>query len=189
MRIFPEVKNIRYDPTLVVLDSIVRIARRDASIVEDPLVRQTISAKLLSKMRKWIRDRPDNPVLSQIPDLKDTAAVKNLLSAYRAGIPLVLGTDAGNVGTFHGAAVHREMELWQDAGVPPAEILKAATGNAAALLGAADRIGKVAPGYEGTVLIVDGNPLEDIRGTRRISDVIFKGERVRRSTLFQADAE
>jgi len=56
-------------------------------------------------------------------------------------------------------------------------------------LGAENRIGKVAPGYEATVLIVDGNPLEDIRGTRRISDVIFKGERVRRSALFQAGEE
>jgi imidazolonepropionase-like amidohydrolase len=182
-------KGIRYDPTLVVLDSIIRIARRDASIVEDPLVRQTISAKLLVKMRSWVRDHPDNPALSQIPDLKNTAAVKNLLSAYNAGVPLVLGTDSGNFGTFHGAAVHREMELWQDAGIPPADILKAATSNAAALLGAENRIGKVAPGYEATVLIVDGNPLEDIRGTRRISDVIFKGERVRRSALFLAGEE
>jgi imidazolonepropionase-like amidohydrolase len=81
------------------------------------------------------------------------------------------------------------MELWQDAGIPPADILKAATSNAATLLGADKRIGKVAPGYEATVLIVDGNPLEDIRGTRRISDVIFKGERVRRSALFQPSEE
>ena len=76
------------------------------------------------------------------------------------------------------------MELWQDSGIPPADILKAATANAAQFLGAGDRIGKIAKGYEASLIIVDGNPLEDIRGARRISDVFFKGERVRRSGLF-----
>jgi imidazolonepropionase-like amidohydrolase len=75
------------------------------------------------------------------------------------------------------------MELWQEAGIPAAEILKAATSTAAGLLGAGDRIGKVEKGYEASLLVVDGNPLEDIRGTRRISDVFFKGERIRRSAL------
>src|SRR5262247_3908077 len=96
--------------------------------------------------------------MAQIPELKNTGAVKNLLSAYRAGVPLVIGTDAGNYGTFHGAALHREMELWQDAGIPPADILKAATSNASQLLGAGDRIGRIAKGYEANLIIVDGNP-------------------------------
>jgi imidazolonepropionase-like amidohydrolase len=180
-------KGVRYDPTLVVLDLIIRVGRRDASIIEDPLVRQTIPAKLLGKMRNWIRDHDADAVSSQMPDLKNTAAVKNLVNAHHAGVPLVLGTDSGNPGTFHGPAVHREMELWQEAGIPPTEILKAATSNAAQLLGAGDRIGKVAKGYDANLVLVDGNPLEDIRGSRRISDVFFKGERVRRAALFQSD--
>ena len=179
-------KKIRYDPTLVVLDSIFRIARRDASMTEDPIVRQTISSKLISRMNNWVRTHEVSSDLSQLPDLKNTAAVKNLLRAYHAGVPLVLGTDSGNPGTFHGAAVHREMELWQDAGIPTKDILKAATANAADLLGAGDRIGKIAKGYEASLLIVDGNPLDDVRGVRRISDVFFKGERVRRAGLFQS---
>jgi imidazolonepropionase-like amidohydrolase/ABC-type multidrug transport system permease subunit len=180
-------KAVRYDPTLIVLDSIIRFSHRDVSMMEDPLVRQTISAKLVLKMRNWIQNTELNPMWSQIPPLKDTAAARNLMKVYRAGIPLVLGTDSGNYGTFHGAAVHREMELWQDVGIPPQDILKAATSNAANLLGAGDRIGKVAKGYEASVLIVDGNPLDDIRGTRRISDVFFKGERIRRAALFQSN--
>jgi imidazolonepropionase-like amidohydrolase len=180
-------KQIRYDPTLVVLDSMIRIGQRDVSMMEDPLVRQTIPSKLGGRMRTWIQKNEAAASLSQIPALKNTAAAKNLLNAYHAGVPLVLGTDSGNLGTFHGPAVHREMELWQDAGIPPADILKAATANAANLLGVGDRIGKVAKGYDASLLIVDGNPLEDIRGTRRISDVFFKGERVRRSSLFASD--
>jgi imidazolonepropionase-like amidohydrolase/ABC-type multidrug transport system permease subunit len=177
-------KGIRYDPTLVVLDSIIRIAHRDTSLVEDPLVRQTIPAKLLAKMNNWMRNHQLDPALLQIPELKNTGAVKNLVNAYRAGVPLVLGTDSGNLGTFHGSAVHREMELWQEAGIPPADILKAATSNAAHLLGVDHRIGRIAKGYEASLVIVDGNPLEDVRAARRISDVFFKGERVKRSSLF-----
>ena len=182
-------KAIYYDPTLAVLDSIFRIAKRDATVMEDPLVRQTIPSRLVVKMRSWIQKHEVDPSLSQLPDLKNTAAVKNLLRAYRAGVPIVVGTDSGNYGTFHGPAIHREMELWQEAGIPPADILKAATGNAAQLLAAGSRIGKVAKGYEASLLLVDGNPLDDIRGTRRISDVFFKGERIKRSTLFQPNKE
>jgi imidazolonepropionase-like amidohydrolase/ABC-type multidrug transport system permease subunit len=177
-------KGVRYDPTLVVLDSIIRIAHRDAGVVEDPLVRQTIPAKLVARMRTWVRNHDVKTESAQIPELKNTAAVKNLINAYRSGVPLVVGTDSGNPAAFHGPALHREMELWQDVGIAPADILKAATSNAAQLLGAGDRIGKVAKGYEASLLIVDGNPLDDIRGTRRISDVFLKGERVRRSALF-----
>jgi imidazolonepropionase-like amidohydrolase/ABC-type multidrug transport system permease subunit len=178
-------KGIRYDPTLVVLDSIVRIAHRDGSLLEDPLVRQTMPAKLLAKMHSWMGNHEFDAALLRIPELRNTGAVKNLLSAYRAGVPLVLGTDSGNLGTFHGSAVHREMELWQEAGIPPADILKAATSNAAHLLAADSRIGKIARGYEASLVILDGNPLEDIRATRRISEVFFKGERVKRANLFE----
>jgi imidazolonepropionase-like amidohydrolase len=180
-------RNVRYDPTLVVLDSMHQIGSRTTTNLDDPLARQTISTNLLSKMQRWIKGNNDvSDALSRIPAIVDTGAAKNLVKAYHLGVPLVLGTDAGNFDTFHGPSVHREMEIWQEAGIPPIDILKAATFNAAQLLGAGERLGKVAKGYDASLLIVDGNPLEDIRGTRRISDVIFKGERVRRSELFNS---
>jgi imidazolonepropionase-like amidohydrolase len=52
-------------------------------------------------------------------------------------------------------------------------------------LGAEDRLGLVAKGYEANLLLVDGNPLKDITATERISLVIYKGERIRRSALFE----
>jgi imidazolonepropionase-like amidohydrolase len=85
---------------------------------------------------------------------------------------------------IHGPAVHRELQLWVQAGIPPAEALKAATRNAAVLLGAGSRLGLIQPGFEATLIVVDGNPLEDISATERISTVIFKGERIDRPDLF-----
>ncbi len=77
------------------------------------------------------------------------------------------------------------MALWVQAGIPPAVALQAATYNAARLLKADDHIGSIRVGNDADLLVVDGNPLEDISVTERISWVIFKGERVyNRAGLF-----
>ena len=67
--------------------------------------------------------------------------------------------------------------------------LGAATSGAAKLLGAGNRIGLVQPGYEATLLIVEGNPVEDITNTQRVWSVLFKGERVRRESLLNKDKD
>jgi imidazolonepropionase-like amidohydrolase len=70
------------------------------------------------------------------------------------------------------------------AGIPPAAALQAATYNAARLLRAEKRIGSIQSGNDADLLVVDGNPLDDITATERISLVVFKGERVDRNELF-----
>jgi len=75
--------------------------------------------------------------------------------------------------------------LWVEAGVPAAVALQAATYNGAQLLRASDRMGLIRKGYQANLLLVDGNPLNDISVTERISMVMFKGERVDRSELFE----
>jgi imidazolonepropionase-like amidohydrolase len=102
-------------------------------------------------------------------------------------VPLVTGSDSGNFLLVHGPAIHRELQLWVKAGIPPAEALKAATSGAARLLGAGNRIGLIQPGYDATLVVVEGNPLEDISVTERIWAVLFKGERVARGDLFDDD--
>ena len=84
---------------------------------------------------------------------------------------------------FHGPSLHHELQLWVQAGIPPQVALEAATANAARLLRAANRIGSIRKGLEADLLLVDGNPLEDIAATERISLVVLKGERIRRDQL------
>src|SRR5207244_2309603 len=110
----------------------------------------------------------------------------NLVRAWQAGVPLVTGSDAGNMLVFHGPTVHRELQLWVDAGIPPAAALQAATWNAAKLLRADTRIGLIQAGYSANLLVVDGDPTRDISASERISLVVLKGERVRRADLFDA---
>jgi len=71
------------------------------------------------------------------------------------------------------------------AGIPTSVALQAATWNASRLLRAQNRMGSIRVGNEADLLVVDGNPLEDITATERISMVVFKGERVDRTALFE----
>jgi imidazolonepropionase-like amidohydrolase len=79
------------------------------------------------------------------------------------------------------------MELWVAAGIPPQVALEAATLNSARALRAAARFGSIEKGKEATMLVVDGNPLVDIKATEAISFVMFKGERVNRAALLNQE--
>ena len=104
--------------------------------------------------------------------------------AWKAGVPIVTGTDSGNPLLVHGPAIHRELQLWVKAGIPASAALQAATYTSAKLLRINGRTGRIQPGYDATLLILDGNPLQDISTTERLSAVFLKGERVDRQGLF-----
>jgi imidazolonepropionase-like amidohydrolase len=88
---------------------------------------------------------------------------------------LTVGTDMSNPWIAPGISLHREMALLAEAGVPTASILAAATTDAAGALGAGDRLGRINPGFEADLLVLDADPLVDIRHTRRIHAVILDG--------------
>ncbi|QGP93585.1 hypothetical protein MGLY_30030 [Neomoorella glycerini] len=83
--------------------------------------------------------------------------------AYRLGVKLVVGTDAGAPGVYHGESYLDELLYWHRAGVPTAAILRAATVTAAAALGLEGELGQVRPGYRSCLIAVRGNPLEDLK--------------------------
>jgi imidazolonepropionase-like amidohydrolase/ABC-type multidrug transport system permease subunit len=176
--------HIAYDPTLTVLEAVRDFSVGRTDLLSRSLVQQTVSQKLLSGTAAQLKNVTPNPALESGINGAIKIAGDNLLRAWKAGVPLVTGTDAGNVLVLHGPTVHREMQLWVTAGIPPAVALQAATGNAAKLLQAGDRIGFVKPGYTANLLLVDGDPTKDISATERISLVVLKGERVRRADLF-----
>ena len=152
------------------------------------LVAQVAPAAMLAAARKRLAQdntRFRGRLHGDPPDVESARA--SLLNAWRAGVPLVTGSDAGYPLVFHGAALHRELQLWVEAGVPPAVALQAATANAARLLGAGNRIGRIRKGFEATLLLVDGNPLQDIAATERISALFLKGERIDRPGLFEQE--
>lgn len=175
-------QGVAYDPTLSVVEAVTHFQQRKADLLSRSLVQQVApNPDFLRQTRSAIESGKGAsfPYPANVDQQSD-----NLKRAWQAGVTLVTGTDAGNPLTFHGPAIHRELQLWVQAGVPPSVALRAATSTAAKILGAEDRIGMIKPGYEASLLIVDGNPLIDIAATERISSVLFKGERVDRQDLF-----
>ena len=90
-------------------------------------------------------------------------ALANLRRVWDAGIPVAMGTDAGNIGTLHGPSVFREMELMTHAGLTPLQVRRSATVNGARAFGRENDLGVVAPGRLADLVILDANPLGDVR--------------------------
>jgi imidazolonepropionase-like amidohydrolase len=178
-------KDVFYDPTLSLIEARVHVAGGVEELLERSLAQQVSPLELIEKSREALRSAdPMNEYERVRLRGQLEQAKRNLMAAYEHGATLVAGSDAGNPLVLHGPTIHRELELWVEAGVPEAHALQAATANAARYLGVEDRLGLVAKGYEANLVLVDGNPLKDITATERISLVIYRGERIRRSALF-----
>jgi imidazolonepropionase-like amidohydrolase len=178
---------IAYDPTLSVLEALRDLSAGRSDLLRRSLVQQAVSQKLLTGTAAAIAAGTfTNKARAGGIDAAIRIAQDNLSRAWKAGVPLVTGSDAGNMRVFQGPTVHRELQLWIEAGTPPAVALQAATLNAARLLREDARIGVVAADHDANLLVVDGDPTRDISATERISMVVLKGERVRRVDLFDA---
>jgi len=94
---------------------------------------------------------------------------------HRAGVRILTGTDAPLRNSPPGFGLHEELLLLSHGGLSPAEILRAATLEPARYFGMLDSAGAIAPGQLADVVLLDANPLLDIRNTRRIAAVVANG--------------
>ena len=175
-----------YDPTLSVAEAFQDFAAGKTELLKSSLVEQVGPEELLRGTEEALASKDVGPIrqaIAQYP-IHMHIAIDNLERAYQHGVRLVPGSDAGNFLVIHGPGVHHELQLWVRAGIPAPVAIEAATANAARLLGEETRIGSIHPGNDADLLVVDGNPLADIFATERISMVVFKGERIDRTDLF-----
>ncbi len=121
------------------------------------------------------------PIIESAGDMR--AMTENLLAAmqtvvgqwHAAGVPMLVGTDAGATDLKFGSTVHQELELLVGSGLTPSEALQAATVNAARFHGLQDEVGTIEVGKRADLVLLSANPLEDIRNTRQIAGVIHRG--------------
>jgi hypothetical protein len=102
---------------------------------------------------------------------------------FRAGVPMLAGTDVGNPYCFPGFSLHDELAMRVEAGVSPLAALQAATRNAALFMGVSDKYGAVKPGMVADLVLLDADPLIDIHNTARISAVFLGGKVFDRAAL------
>ena len=145
----------------------------------------------------WLGDRLSTGTFSE-PEISSLAAafsadtsresaerlLRNVATLNRAGVRLGLGTDTGGVtgGGYFGLASLVELELLVRAGLTPAQAIIAATRTSAGIL-KLDDLGSIAPGKTAAFIVLDGNPLDDIADTRKISAVYLNGAAVDRESL------
>ena len=189
--LFAQMKSqgVAYDPSLTAIEGFNAAINGNLDLLERPLVLQVGPATLIDSTKKFLQSADGGKMREQLKlyGLNLNIAKENLLRAWQGGVMLVTGSDAGNLLTLHGPTIQRELELWVEAGVPAAVALQAATHNAARLLGADRRIGLVKEGYDANLLLVDGNPLKEIKQIESIQSVFLKGERIARSELFDQE--
>lgn len=98
------------------------------------------------------------------------AHLESFAKAYKAGVKIAMGTDASTPFNYHGKNA-LELELMVKAGMKPVDALLSATRMGAELMGWGDRMGQVKPGYWADLILVDGDPLSDIRILQDLSKI------------------
>lgn len=169
-------------PTLIWSVSIRPTSRAD-TIGELPM--QYVPAKLRERWttarRSFLESAPDETfALNQrMADMAERLTGR----LHRARVTLLAGTDNFDAFVIPGFSLHQELELLVHSGLSPADALRAATVYAARFLGRHNDTGVVATGKRADLVVLDANPLDDIRNTRRISGVVVGGKYLSRADL------
>jgi imidazolonepropionase-like amidohydrolase len=116
-------------------------------------------------------------------DTMFASTARNVRRMRDAGVPIAVGTDAGNPGTAHGPSLYRELEALQSAGMSPAEVFASTTIVAARAMGRAADVGTIEAGKLADLIVLDANPLADIANARRVRLVMKGGALYGRSEL------
>jgi imidazolonepropionase-like amidohydrolase len=147
--------------------------------LSDPFFTRGVSPAAI----KTLRSPAYRETISSSPHFKEypvflATARKNLKTLVDAGVKYGFGTDTGPPGRFPGYFEHWEMELMVEAGLTPMQVITAATRNAAEFLGAKD-LGTLERSKWADLIVLDRNPLDDIRNTRTIHAVYIAGNLVK----------
>ncbi|PYR48278.1 MAG: hypothetical protein DMF95_14695 [Acidobacteria bacterium] len=169
--------------------TVIGLGDRSEVCDNDPFVDQSLPPKVSAAIRATVEARPLAPSCGPPgpnAPTREAMLANNFPKMIAAGVRLVLGTDAGiHAGHTFGIADHHELARWVQLGLTPSQAIVAATRTPAELLGIKD-MGTLATGKSADFLVLNANPLENIRNTRQIASVYLRGTRLDRDALISA---
>jgi imidazolonepropionase-like amidohydrolase len=171
------------------------IMRRNYTILDDPKTAADWRLKYVepSTRNYWLRTLKDaeKAPSDEYPKRRETVRKEKLLvgRAQRAGVGILAGTDVANPFCISGFSLHEELAILVDSGLTPAQALQAATSNPAKFYGRFGSEGTVDAGKRADLVVLDANPLADIRNTTKIRAVVVNGHYLNRSALDRILAE
>jgi imidazolonepropionase-like amidohydrolase len=176
-------KNMSWQvPTLTVNRNMAYLD--DSTMASDPRLKyipKFLSSTWNPKTDFRLKDR--TPAQWQSAKKTYDLQVRMVGEMYKAGVPILAGTDVLNPYCLPGFSLHDELAYLVGAGLTPLDAIRSATINPARFLGGADTLGTVAANKVADLLLLDGDPLVDIRNTSRINAVIANGRLYDRAAL------
>lgn len=162
-------------PTLV-RDESTFVYAQGAPWLNDSFFRAGVAPSVVTTLESpaFLEKFRANPNLAKLQAGYEMAR-RNLRTLAAAGVKLALGTDSGPALRFQGYFEHRELQLMVESGLTAGEAIVAATRTPAEILGSGNEFGTLAPGRQADFLVLDANPLEDIRNTEKLSAVWQSG--------------
>ena len=154
--------------------------RTTPPFVNDPFFTRGVSQNVIATLKSpefHQQMMKADPHYEKFQQFLETAQ-KNLKTLVDAGVKYGFGTDSGPPGRFPGYLEHWEMELMVQAGLTPSQVIQAATKNGAEFLKAKD-LGTLEKSKWADLIVLDKNPLDNIRNTRTINAVYIAGNRVK----------
>jgi imidazolonepropionase-like amidohydrolase len=175
-------------PTLVVLtESVFRPAAYYQALMGDTTgavhpLRPYLSAFTILDWKEQQEENTPERRAALVPYFQ--TGLKHVREMREAGVRLMTGSDVAVLNIFPGESLHEELRLFVDSlGMRPLEALESATRRPAEWLGLADSVGTIAPGKVADLVLLDADPLIDIRNTRRIAGVVLRGRLFGRAEL------
>jgi imidazolonepropionase-like amidohydrolase len=166
-------RKVWVDPTLVVFRNMLLLPDTDTVFHHpDNLL---VPKRMLAYWHQY-PNRSRLPSSTLEPRRRELQKYKELVGIlYRAGVPLLAGTDTPCPYVPPGFSMHQELELLVESGMPPAAVLQAATIQGARVLKQSANLGSIEAGKLADIVILDADPLADIRNTRKINRVVRGG--------------
>ena len=167
-------------PTMVLWESGIYATRPSAELLAERTEVRYMPKDIVARWVQAVDERvssSDPEMLRRLAELR----LRILTALHAGGVRILLGTDSPQIFSVPGFSIHREMQFYVDSGMTPYEVIASGTRVVGDYFG--ENFGTIAAGKGADLILVDGNPLEDVKNVSRISGVMARGKYLSREEI------